>query len=115
MTCIAWNPAADPFMFATGTHDGTVQIWTTPEMPLGNSRPNLPTSAPRTEAPTSKPAELNAVHLAPSALRESGHRYIPGQDHNSTIVIDKRIAPCETPAVKSEPYNDFVSRRHSWV
>jgi len=22
MTCIAWNPAADPFMFASGSHDG---------------------------------------------------------------------------------------------
>ena len=29
LTCVAWNPAADPFMFATGNHDGAVQIWTT--------------------------------------------------------------------------------------
>ncbi|KAJ7754565.1 hypothetical protein B0H16DRAFT_1542795 [Mycena metata] len=29
LTCIAWNPAADdPFMFATGSHDGGVRIWT---------------------------------------------------------------------------------------
>ena len=28
VTCVAWNPAADPFMFATGSHDGTVRIWT---------------------------------------------------------------------------------------
>lgn len=29
LTCIAWNPAAeDPFMFATGSHDGAVRIWT---------------------------------------------------------------------------------------
>ncbi|KAG7095415.1 hypothetical protein E1B28_006164 [Marasmius oreades] len=36
LTCIAWNHAADdPFMFATGSHDGTVRIWTKPpsEMP----------------------------------------------------------------------------------
>ncbi|KAJ7223731.1 quinon protein alcohol dehydrogenase-like superfamily [Mycena haematopus] len=32
MTCIAWNHAAeDPFMFATGSHDGGVRIWTQPE------------------------------------------------------------------------------------
>lgn len=28
VTCVAWNPAADPFMFATGSHDGTVRVWT---------------------------------------------------------------------------------------
>jgi hypothetical protein len=32
MTCIAWNHAVeDPFMFATGSHDGGVRIWTQPE------------------------------------------------------------------------------------
>ncbi|KAJ7742718.1 WD40 repeat-like protein [Mycena maculata] len=32
LTCIAWNHAAeDPFMFATGSHDGAVRIWTKPE------------------------------------------------------------------------------------
>lgn len=31
LTSIAWNHAAtDPFMFATGSHDGTVRIWTRP-------------------------------------------------------------------------------------
>jgi hypothetical protein len=30
LTCIAWNHAAeDPFMFATGSHDGGVRIWST--------------------------------------------------------------------------------------
>jgi WD40 repeat protein len=29
LTCLAWNPTADPFMFATGSHDGAVRIWTT--------------------------------------------------------------------------------------
>lgn len=29
LTCIAWNhPATNPFMFATGSHDGAVRIWT---------------------------------------------------------------------------------------
>jgi len=28
LTCVAWNPAADPFMFATGSHDGAVRVWT---------------------------------------------------------------------------------------
>ncbi|KAH8103027.1 WD40 repeat-like protein [Cristinia sonorae] len=30
LTCIAWNHAQDAFMFATGSHDGAVRIWTTP-------------------------------------------------------------------------------------
>lgn len=31
LTCIAWNHAAeDPFMFATGSHDGAIRIWTRP-------------------------------------------------------------------------------------
>lgn len=30
LTCIAWNHALDnPFMFATGSHDGAVRLWTT--------------------------------------------------------------------------------------
>lgn len=30
LTAIAWNPASEtPFMFATGSHDGAVRIWTT--------------------------------------------------------------------------------------
>ncbi|KAH9836204.1 WD40 repeat-like protein [Rhodofomes roseus] len=35
LTCIAWNAAVEPFVFATGSHDGGVRIWTTP--------PNYPT------------------------------------------------------------------------
>jgi WD repeat-containing protein 26 len=27
LTCVAWNPTAEPFMFATGSHDGAVRIW----------------------------------------------------------------------------------------
>lgn len=31
LTCVAWNHASeDPFMFATGSHDGAVRIWTAP-------------------------------------------------------------------------------------
>jgi hypothetical protein len=30
LTCLAWNTTADRFMFATGSHDGAVRIWTSP-------------------------------------------------------------------------------------
>lgn len=30
MTCIGWNDGTDePMMFATGSHDGTVRVWST--------------------------------------------------------------------------------------
>ncbi|EIW78840.1 hypothetical protein CONPUDRAFT_155557 [Coniophora puteana RWD-64-598 SS2] len=33
VTCIAWNQATDEqFMFATGSHDGTVRVWTNPSV-----------------------------------------------------------------------------------
>lgn len=28
LTCVAWNPVTDPFMFTTGSHDGAVHVWT---------------------------------------------------------------------------------------
>lgn len=40
LTCIAWNHAvSEPFMFASGSHDGTVRIWT--------KSPITPDSSPR--------------------------------------------------------------------
>jgi WD repeat-containing protein 26 len=38
LTCIAWNHALeerDGFMFATGSHDGAVKVWTSPPAPDG--------------------------------------------------------------------------------
>ncbi|KAH7913231.1 hypothetical protein BJ138DRAFT_1223683 [Hygrophoropsis aurantiaca] len=43
LTCIAWNHATDnPFMFATGSHDGTVRIWSTPSDDLDDDRSEYP-------------------------------------------------------------------------
>jgi len=42
LTCIAWNPAAeDPFMFAAGSHDGAVRIWSTPTPTIGIQEPQM--------------------------------------------------------------------------
>ncbi|KAI0064262.1 WD40 repeat-like protein [Artomyces pyxidatus] len=76
LTCIAWNPAADPFMFATGSHDGAVRIWTstaptipTPEVPpafvLGRSMRGTPgTVTPHTE--TSSAFQLDVEYRSES-------------------------------------------------
>lgn len=61
MTCIAWNHAAShhapasPHMFATGSHDGAIRIWTAPAtVPSRNSFIDLRQSGattPRTSTP----------------------------------------------------------------
>lgn len=38
LTCVAWNPAVDPFMFATGSHNGAVRIWTSVSAPSQDKR-----------------------------------------------------------------------------
>ncbi|KAI0948106.1 hypothetical protein AcW1_009704 [Taiwanofungus camphoratus] len=59
LTCIAWNHAADPFMFATGSHDGAVRIWTIPKDPLPSLESHHPShlatntaNTPRTGSPS---------------------------------------------------------------
>lgn len=99
MTCIAWNPAADPFMFATGSHDGSLQIWTTPEIPASHSRPAFPRS--RSEA-----AEQGVVNLSVPVLREP---YIPMREQESTDTVINFVPPREV-----VPLGTAV-RRHSWV
>ncbi|KAG2156855.1 WD40-repeat-containing domain protein [Suillus bovinus] len=51
LTCIAWNHASDnPFMFATGSHDGAVRLWTTANdyRPCESSRRLFAVTAPST-------------------------------------------------------------------
>lgn len=58
LTCIAWNPAADPFMFATGSHDGGVKIWTPlrtdgmEDLPPSRAPSTHPAPTPRTASPS---------------------------------------------------------------
>ncbi|KAH9936025.1 WD40 repeat-like protein [Amylocystis lapponica] len=59
LTCIAWNHAVDPFMFATGSHDGAVRIWTTAtdrtsanDAPSANAATTPNANTPRTGSPS---------------------------------------------------------------
>jgi len=113
MTCIAWNPAADPFMFATGSHDGSVQIWTTQEIPASHSRPVLP--IPRTEVSATRAAEQGVVNLSVPVLREPSHRYIPMREQESTDTVVKLVPPREVVTMLPEPLSTLAVRRHSWV
>ena len=113
MTCIAWNPAADPFMFATGSHDGSVQIWTTPEIPASHSRPALP--IPRTEVSATRATGQGVVNLAVPALREPSHRCIPMREQESTDTVVNLAPPREAGTMLPEPLSTLAVRRHSWV
>jgi hypothetical protein len=113
MTCIAWNPAADPFMFATGSHDGSVQIWTTPEVPVSHSRPAYP--IPRTGVSATPAAERGVVNPCVPALRKSSHRYIPMREQDSTDTIVEVVPPREVVTMLPKPSNSLAARRHSWV
>ncbi|KAI0324766.1 WD40 repeat-like protein [Cubamyces sp. BRFM 1775] len=61
LTCIAWNHAWDTFMFATGSHDGGVRIWTTPAHFSGS----IDTSAVSSRAPTNPANTPRSISPAP--------------------------------------------------
>ncbi|KAI0090434.1 WD40-repeat-containing domain protein [Irpex rosettiformis] len=75
MTCIAWNHAADHFMFATGSHDGAVRIWT--NQTSDNNADEAPSRGPSTQpAPTPRTASPSLYDMeyrtdSPAANTES--------------------------------------------
>ena len=96
LTCIAWNPASDPFMFATGSHDGGVRIWTSPPSSANDmliappsSRGTPGTTTPRTD--TSLPTfQLDVDYRTDSPitqqefdLPEGGRHSEPAEDSAS--------------------------------
>jgi WD40 repeat protein len=60
LTCLAWNPAAEnPFMFAAGSHDGAVRIWSSP-VPTTSIQNEGGSSQPHTESHTQPHARPHA-------------------------------------------------------
>ncbi|KAH8113819.1 WD40 repeat-like protein [Phellopilus nigrolimitatus] len=83
MTSIAWNHAASPFMFSTGSHDGTVRIWMSPAHLLARSsfvdlRQSGANTPARTVTPQPQPQLHPAFALEVVELLES--RAGPAQD-----------------------------------
>ncbi|EAU89752.2 hypothetical protein CC1G_07477 [Coprinopsis cinerea okayama7 len=86
MTCLAWNHSADdPFMFATGSHDGAVRIWTRlgseVEVPVHDTRPTIPFPLPyykyaieRTDSPDNVLPDNVSTHSTQGSVRERGRR-----------------------------------------
>ncbi|EGN95187.1 hypothetical protein SERLA73DRAFT_77198 [Serpula lacrymans var. lacrymans S7.3] len=47
LTCIAWNTSIDmPIMFATGSHDGAVRVWTSTDEDMESSYAGMSTGSP---------------------------------------------------------------------
>jgi len=74
LTCIAWNHAAqDPFMFATGSHDGAVRIWSKPpDQDLGED--------PATVVRSSSPLDMEYMERTDSPFSQ--------QDLESTNTLE---------------------------
>jgi len=81
LTCVAWNPAADPFMFAAGSHDGAVRIWTSlnhssqpspyPEFTFQSEGGGGGVGTPRTRSSSIYPPESDN-RIASSSTAEGG-------------------------------------------
>ncbi|KIK57402.1 hypothetical protein GYMLUDRAFT_46278 [Collybiopsis luxurians FD-317 M1] len=71
LTCIAWNHAVDnPFMFATGSHDGAVRVWTKPEKP---EQPQSPPGVLENHLPlmrSSSPSDMDDIQRTDSPMTQ---------------------------------------------
>lgn len=72
LTCLAWNRAVENvFMFATGSHDGAVRVWTTPPE-RGRAPTALYTPPLLTRAPSLIPGHEQQGEKTPSNTRMGG-------------------------------------------
>ncbi|KAG6815849.1 hypothetical protein H0H87_010765 [Tephrocybe sp. NHM501043] len=89
LTCIAWNHAAeDPFMFATGSHDGAVRIWTK------RSEDNVLEDGDdiiRTHSPVEF-TEMEKMESGVAQEEDEGHVHAPARRHTAPQ-RSKRIDP----------------------
>ncbi|KAH9048439.1 WD40 repeat-like protein [Lactarius hengduanensis] len=72
LTCVAWNPAADPFMFATGSHDGALDFEPRAESSNGQQRfenvlLRVETPVESSEGPAAQSPEHTIVFSTPRA------------------------------------------------
>ena len=80
---MAWNQAATPFMFATGSHDGAVRIWTTPSAATSPTAfPGLQIQGQRSEGPggSTDGVSVNVVPTTPTRDQRDG---LPRRDSYS--------------------------------
>ena len=95
LTCIAWNHAWDTFMFATGSHDGGVRIWTSPALMSGSEDNSVapsrattnPANTPRTVTPSPYDPDYRTDSPDPQLTPESsdGHAQAAAPSPSSPV------------------------------
>ncbi|KAJ3781345.1 hypothetical protein GGU10DRAFT_367113 [Lentinula aff. detonsa] len=92
LTCIAWNHAEDnPFMFATGSHDGALRIWTKLERQSETHSSVLDDQHPFTRS--SSPSEMEDMQHTDSPLTQQGFE---SSFANSRESLDTGTGPSTT-------------------
>ncbi|KAL0959814.1 hypothetical protein HGRIS_011496 [Hohenbuehelia grisea] len=97
LTCIAWNHAAEaPFMFATGSHDGAVRVWSQPRHHDGddiddNDDDRLPAGPALLR--TSSPFELDMDRTDSPITQQDYDESIPALDESVTNLMAAVAAP----------------------
>ena len=97
LTCLAWNPIT--FMFATGSHDGAIKIWTATDNnafdeTVSTRSATQPTNTPRTASPSLYDADYRTD--SPAAATESSPT--PGPSHSQDYFRrDKAVTFVESP------------------
>lgn len=95
LTCVAWNPAADPFMFATGSHDGAVRVWTTQSTPYFHMRRISGSVTPLSD--TSSQLQLD---FEPRAESSTGQQRF----ENVLLRVETPVESSEGPAAQSSEH-----------
>ncbi|KAH9073045.1 hypothetical protein EDB83DRAFT_2313141 [Lactarius deliciosus] len=100
LTCVAWNPAADPFMFATGSHDGAVRVWTTQSTPHFHMRRISGSVTPLSD--TSSQLQLD---FEPRAESSTGQQRF----ENVLLRVETPVEFSEGPAAQSSEHTIVFS------
>jgi len=95
LTCIAWNPALEPFMFSTGSHDGAVRIWTSPVS--GNTAPPsiIEPSMDRSRSPHNTPRSATPLSSETQYLEPEQQTESPTQQEFDVPMPLRMMAPRE--------------------
>ncbi|KAF8649190.1 hypothetical protein AX16_005988 [Volvariella volvacea WC 439] len=106
LTCIAWNHAAeDPFMFATGSHDGAVKIWTKPadRFRYAGSQSGSEEEPVRSQSP---------VSMEEGERRDSGHAHASSgsisSSSSASLGTSTDSSPSPHPPLSSSSSSSFV-------
>ena len=96
LTCVAWNPAVDPFMFATGSHNGAVRIWTSVSAPLQDKRGRSGSVTPLSD--TSSQLHLD---LEPRTEGSAGHALLRAETPRVSESSEDVAAPSSRRTIAS--------------